>query len=65
MDMTGSLVGLVGLVAVIVGLWWAWPPLALIMGGLVLLAGAAAIERPADRGRTETDSASTEWGGGY
>lgn len=57
MDRLGSLVGLVGLGAIVAGLWLAWPPLALVVGGLVLLAAAAALERPSRR--VEADEAAT------
>ena len=66
MDKAGSVLGLIGLGAMAVGFWWAWPPLALILGGSVLVLAAVTLEAPASSSRsrrTEADSKPAEWNG--
>jgi hypothetical protein len=37
-EITADVFGLVGFASMVVGLWMAWPPLAFIIGGALLLA---------------------------
>lgn len=34
-----------GVFVIAVGLWWAWPPLAMVFGGLGVIAGAVRLYR--------------------
>lgn len=47
---TATLIEAAGLGAIVAGLWWIWPPLALIAGGVAGMFGAWLMERGNDTG---------------
>ena len=53
---TYDLAALAGAISVLVGLWWIWPPLALIVGGVGVML-AAMMGARAEARRSEDDRA--------